>query len=201
MGGGALLLSSALACPGPARRARAEQPALFPDDRTLGSAEAPITIIEYSSLTCPHCARLHAEALPKIKENWVETGKARLVYRHYPLGGLALRAAALADCIEGERFFSFLDVLFKSQERWSQSKDQIKSLSALARLAGLSQERVDACLNDQSAMDRILVRARDGQQTYDVESTPTLIINGRKVEGARPYPEMEAILKEIAPQG
>ncbi len=177
--------------------ARAEALAIFPDDRILGPADAPITIIEYSSLTCPHCAVLHREALSEIKETWIADGRARLVFRHFPLDALALRAAAVADCIEGERFFGFLDLLFKSQERWAKSNPPLKVLGQMARLAGMSQEKFESCANDEAQMDRILERRQDGMQTYDVKSTPTLIINGRKVEGARDFDHFEKIFKEI----
>ncbi len=181
----------------PPGSARAEEMAIFEDDRILGSAEAPITIIEYSSLTCPHCAAFHADALPKIKETWIAEGKVRLVYRHFPLDALALRAAAVADCIEGERYFGFLDFLFKSQKRWAKSKNQLKTLGQMARLAGMSQEKFESCAADETEMDRILERRQDGVQTYDVKSTPTLIINGRKVEGTRGFEYLEKIFKQI----
>ncbi len=177
--------------------ARAEGQTIFPDDRVLGPADAPITIIEYSSLTCPHCAVLHREALSEIKKTWIADGRARLVFRHFPLNAMALRAAAVADCIEGERFFGFLDLLFKSQKRWAKSNPPLKALGQMARLAGMSQEKFESCANDKAEMDRILERRQDGMQTYDVKSTPTLIINGRKVEGARDFDYLEKILKEI----
>ena len=177
--------------------ARAQAQTIFPDDRILGPADAPITVIEYSSLTCPHCAALHRDALPKIKETWIAEGKVRIVFRHFPLDAMALRAAAVADCIEGERFFGFLDLLFKSQKRWAKSNPPLKALGQMARLAGMSQEKFESCANDEAEMDRILERRQDGTQTYDVKSTPTLIINGRKVEGARDFDHFEKIFKEI----
>lgn len=183
--------------PGPSR---AGEMALFEDDRIMGSAAAPITIIEYSSLTCPHCAAFHADALPQIKETWIADGRARLVYRHFPLGGIALRAAAVANCIEGARYFGFLDLLFKGQKRWAKSGDPLKALGQMARLAGLSQEEFEACANDEAEMDRILERRQDGIQSYGVQSTPTLIVNGRKVEGARSFEYLERIFKEIVPE-
>ena len=196
--------ASALVAPAPtglhAGAARAEAQTIFPDDRILGPADAPITIIEYSSLTCPHCATLHAEAWPEIKETWIAEGTARLVFRHFPLDAMALRAAAVADCIEGERFFGFLDLLFKSQKRWAKSNPPLKVLGQMARLAGMSQEKFDACVNDEAQMDRILERRQDGMRTYDVKSTPTLIINGRKVEGTRDFDYYEKIFKEIVPE-
>ncbi len=178
---------------------RAGEIALFPDDRILGSTDAPITIIEYSSLTCPHCAAFHRDALPKIKETWIADGRARLVYRHFPLDAPALRAAAVANCIEGERYFGFLDLLFKSQKRWAKAENPLKALGQMARLAGMSQEKFEACANDEAEIDRILARRQDGAQTYEVQSTPTLIVNGRKVESARSFEYLEKIFKEIVP--
>ncbi len=181
----------------PPRPARAGEMTIFEDDRILGSAQAPITIIEYSSLTCPHCAAFHADALPQIRETWIADGRARLVYRHFPLDAVALRAAAVANCIEGARYFGFLELLFKSQKRWAKSADPLKALGQMARLAGLSQEKFEACANDEAEMDRILERRQDGIQSYGLQSTPTLIVNGRKVEGARSFEYMEKIFKEI----
>jgi protein-disulfide isomerase len=183
----------------PAGPARAAEMAIFEDDRFLGSAEAPITIIEYSSLTCPHCASFHAGALPQIKETWIADGRVRLVYRHFPLDAAALRAAAVANCIEGERYFGFLDLLFKSQKRWAKPGGELKGLGQMARLAGMSQEKFEACANDEAEMDRILKRRQDGIQTYRVESTPTLIINGDKFEGPRSFSALERRFKEIVP--
>ncbi len=195
--GGIAALAGFWLPPGPAR---AGKMAIFEDDRILGSAEAPITIIEYSSLTCPHCASFHADALPQIKETWIADGRVRLVYRHFPLDGAALRAAAVANCMEGARFFGFLDLLFKSQKRWAKSSDPLKALGQMARLAGLSQEKFEACANDEAEMDRILKRRQDGIETYGVESTPTLIVNGRMVNGARSFDYMEKIFKDIVPE-
>ncbi len=183
----------------PPSPARAEEMALFEDDRILGSADAPITIIEYASLTCSHCAAFHADTLPQIKATWIADGRVRLVYRHFPLDAPALRGAAVANCIEGARYFGFLDLLFKSQKRWAGSGDPLKALGQMARLAGLSQEKFEACANDEAEMDRILERRQDGVQSYGVQSTPTLIVNGRKVEGARSFEYLEKIFKEIVP--
>lgn len=194
----ATVLVSTGAVPWFARVSRAEELKLFPDDRVLGDSDAPVTIIEYSSLTCSHCAAFHQDTLPQIKETWIDEGKAKLVYRHFPLDGLALRAAAVANCIEGERHFSFLDILFKSQRRWAKASDPIKAIGQMARLAGLSKDKFETCVNDQAEMDRILARRQDGAQTYGVQSTPTLIINGQKVEGARSFKYLSTLIENAA---
>jgi protein-disulfide isomerase len=194
--GGIAALAAIWLPPSPARAA--EMP-LFEDDRILGSMDAPITIIEYSSLTCPHCAAFHRDTLPQIKETWIADGRVRLVYRHFPLDAPALRAAAVANCIEGERYFGFLDLLFKSQKRWAKAANPLKALGQMARLAGMSQEKFEACANDEAEIDRILVRRQDGAQTYEVNSTPTLFVNGQKVTSARSFEYLEKIFKKIVP--
>ena len=173
---------------------------LFDDDHILGKADAPITIIEYASLTCPHCAKFDEETLPKIKANWIDTGKARLVFRHFPLDGLALRAAMVSDCIDGDRHFSFLNALFRGQKQWAQAKDPIEALSQIAALAGLNKERFQACVTDDSQANAILQRRKDAETTYGVNSTPTFIINGHKVEGALGYEAFDKILVEAEGQ-
>lgn len=167
-------------------------------DRVIGDADAPITIIEYASLTCPHCASFHTETLPQLKSEWLDEGKARLVYRHYPLDRLALRAAMVTDCLEKDRaFFGLLGTLFKSQQDWARADDPIAALQKHARLAGLSEERFNSCIEDEEIMDAILVKLEQARETYEVQSTPTFFINGRKVEGNRSYEDFAAILEDV----
>lgn len=197
----------------PATRARSAGTPIHDDDRVLGAADAPITLIEYASLTCPHCADFHIKdeaaeksgekkhtgVLKEIKKTWIADGKVRLVYRHFPLDGLALRAAAVANCIEGDRYFAFLDILFENQRQWAANPDPLKVLGQYAKLAGLSQERFDACANDQAEMDKILTRAQEGRAAYNVNSTPTVIVNDKKFEGERSFERLEAAFRKIVP--
>lgn len=173
---------------------------LFDDDHILGAADAPATIIEYSSLTCPHCASFHRGTLPQLKANWVETGKARLVYRHYPLDRLALYAAAVSNCIKGDGFFGFIDALFVNQERWSRSDDPVSALQQFAGLAGLNQTAFQECVQDEAAITRILEIQADGRDTYEVASTPSFVVNGQRVVGAHSYEEFEAVLQKYVPE-
>ncbi len=186
LGGPALVGSSGL---------RAEEVPVTDSDRILGSPEAPITIIEYASLTCPHCASFHADILPGIKKNWIESGKARLVYRDFPLDGLALRAAALAGCTEGARYFSFIDMLYRGQRQWSRASDPVAALAQIARLAGIDQVTFDACISDKEELDRILQGQIKAKEAFDIQSTPSFIINGEKVEGARSGQQFQKLLE------
>lgn len=171
---------------------------IFDDDRILGDPAAPVTILEYSSLTCPHCAAFHRDTLPKVKAEWIDSGRARLVYRHYPLDQVALRAAAAANCISGDGFFGFMEVLFQNQEKWAGSNDPLRAIAQYAALAGLDGATYEKCLNDEAAIDRILAKQADGRDKFNVTSTPTFIINGRPVAGNRPYDEFKSILEEAA---
>jgi len=173
---------------------------LFADDRIFGDAEAPITIIEYSSLTCPHCAKFHKETLPDVKDNWVDSGKVRIVYRHFPLDGLALRAAMVTNCLDDERYFTFLEALFPGQKLLAQASDPVKALSQIAALAGLKSERFEACIEDESQANAILERRKHGEATDDIGATPTFIVNGRKVEGALGYEAFSKVLEEAEGQ-
>jgi protein-disulfide isomerase len=171
---------------------------LFDDDRILGDPAAPVTILEFSSLTCPHCAAFHRETLPQVKSEWIESGRARLVYRHYPLDQVALRAAAVTNCIPGDGFFGFLDVLFANQEKWAHSQDPFTVVGQYAALAGLDKATFDACLNDTAAIDRILEKQSDGTAKYNIASTPTFVVNGTPVVGNRSYEEFNGALEAAA---
>lgn len=166
-------------------------------ERVLGKAEAPIVITEYASLTCPHCARFHKETLPRIKAAYIDTGKAKLIYRDFPFDGLALRAAAMARCAPQERYFAVIETLFAQQESWSRAKDPLVALGNIGKLAGMSQATVDACFKDTKLMDSIVQIRLDGEKTHGVDSTPTFIIGGKKVSGAEPFETFDKLLKSL----
>jgi protein-disulfide isomerase len=158
-------------------------------DLVLGKADAPNTIIEYSSLTCPHCAGFHTETLPKIKKELVETGKAKLVYRDFPLDGVAMGAAMLARCMPVDRYFPFLDMLFSSQKQWAYAQNPMAALQTMARLAGLSDDRSKACMTDQATMAAMQAKQTEAEQKYKINSTPQFVVNGKVLQGALPYDE------------
>jgi len=171
---------------------------LFEDDHILGEASAPVTIIEYASLTCPHCAAFHEETYPQIKSEWIDTGRARFVFRHYPLDNLALRAAAVSECIKGNGFFGFLDVLFANQQKWAQAPDPLAAIGQYAALAGLDKDSVQACASDETTINRILERQSDGGSRYGIASTPSFMVNGTPVVGARGYDDFKSVLETAA---
>ena len=203
-GGGAYALvgnKMAVAANDPAARlqlAASDDAGVFPDDKVKGSEDAPITMIEFASLTCPHCARFHSQVLPDLKQ-WVDDGKVRMVYRHFPLDQLALRGAALANCLEGPQFFGFIDLLFTNQRKWATAQDPIAALSKLAGQAGMDAATAEACMTDEAEITKILERMTEGRDTYQVAATPTVIINGRKLEGAADAATLNQLFEELAP--
>jgi protein-disulfide isomerase len=154
------------------------------DDRILGKPDAPITIVEYASLTCPHCAHFQAEVLPEIKKQWIDTGKAKLVLRDFPLDEEALRAAMIARCAPPARYYAFADTFFAAQDKWVRERDYQGALAKLARLGGMGKEEFDACLKNKQLEDSIVESRFVASKTLDVNSTPTFFINGNKFTGA-----------------
>jgi protein-disulfide isomerase len=180
-----VVMASVLAGLSGIARAQAAEPQVTADDRILGKADAPVTIIEYASLTCPHCAAFEKEILPKIKTEWIDTGKAKLVFRDFPLDGSALKAAIVARCAPPERFYGFIGVLFAQQGTWGIAQDPVPGITRIAKLGGMSDDQVQACLKDDALQNRILAGRLAAEQQYQVESTPTFFINGKKVVGAK----------------
>lgn len=190
--GAVILTIAALAAP--ALRAQDSVPGA-PEDRVLGKPEAPITILEYASLTCPHCAAFDAETLPKLEKDWIDTGKAKLIFRDFPFDATALKAAVLARCAGPEKFYGFVDMLFKSQATWAHGADPDAALLRIAKLGGVPEAKYKSCQEDKKIADSILAGRLYAEQTLKVESTPSFFINGHKVVGNQPYEKFEEVLK------
>lgn len=192
----ALLASAPVAVAAPAFAYHVGAPHVG-EEMILGDPVAPVTIIEYSSLTCPHCASFHKNTLAKIKERYIDSGEARLIYRDFPFDRAALLAAAMARCAGSARFFSFLDVLFRTQETWGRSQQPAEALAKVGRLGGLQPAAIDACFADQSLLDSILDSRLTGAQKFDISSTPTFIINGEKLIGAQPFERFAEVIDRM----
>lgn len=165
-------------------------------DRVLGNPEAPVTIIEYSSMTCPHCASFHNDTLPKIVEEYIDTGKAKLIFRDFPFGPLAKAAAMVSRCVDEDSYHGFLTVLFRSQAQWSQSSAPAADLERMARFAGLSKANFDACIRNQELLAGIEQKAAEDGEKYDIQSTPTFLIDDTKITGAAPYETFKTAIDE-----
>ena len=179
--------------------AKSEEKAYAAGEMALGSEEAPVTVIEYASMTCPHCAAFHADTFDELKEKYINSGKVRFVFREFPLDGLALRAAMLARCSGEERFFAMIDVLFRQQKSWARAESPLAALARIARLGGISQERFNACMADQSLADLVLQNRMTGEREYKVASTPTFIVNGEQYSGEQSLEQFDEILSKYLP--
>lgn len=162
-------------------------------EMALGEADAPVTIVEYASMTCGHCANFHRNTLPAIKENYIDTGKARLIMREFPFDPRAEAGFMLARCSD-DKYFSMIDVLFQQQSNWVQAESARDALLQIARLAGFSQESFEACLTNQQLLDDVRSVRKRAADDFGVDATPTFFINGNKYSGALTVAEMSAII-------
>lgn len=156
-------------------------------EMALGQKDAPVTMIEYASLGCPHCAAFHHETLPTLKKEYIDTGKLKLIYRDFPLGTPALAASMIARCAGPEKYFGFVEIFFRSQAQWAHAQDPLPALAKVARFGGMSQKDVDACLKSQPILAGIRRVAAQAQEKFQVNSTPTFIIGDEVINGAMPY--------------
>lgn len=172
------------------------------ETRVMGNADAPVTIVEYSSLACSHCAKFHANTLPKIKKNYIDTGKVKLIYRDYPIGGTAYAAAMMARCAKPERYFQFIEVLFSNQDSWARSKDPPKALARIGKLGGMGQADFDKCIKNEALFNGLRKVQLEATEKLDVNATPSFFVRGgtnsegEKISGAQPYEVFEKAINK-----
>ena len=178
---------------GPVDMAKAMAPGVLPE-MTMGDAKAPVTIIEYMSMTCPHCARFNNETFPSIKTKYIDTGKVRWVLREFPLDPQAAAAIMLARCAPNDGYFPMVDMLFKQQMVWATSNDVRGSLLQLSKLAGFTQASFEACLTNQKLLDDVQATKQKGVTDFGVASTPTFLVNGGRYAGEMSVDIMSALI-------
>lgn len=166
-------------------------------DRVLGRDDAPITIIEYASMTCDHCAAFHNRALPDVKKQLIETGKARLVYRDMPWDGVALKAAKLARCAPEDKYFEVVETIFRTHDTWAHGPDPLKGLKDIAAAAGMDEKRVQDCLASEPLELAIVQKQQEGRRVFGVNSTPYFVFM-KAGERQQRYPEFEEIFRQFA---
>jgi protein-disulfide isomerase len=202
----ALIAAAALlgSAPGALAQPTAEElmrPGPLPDI-VLGKADAPVTIIEYASMTCPHCAAFSKATFPQLKTKYIDTGKVRFIFREFPLDELAAAAAMLARCIDkenGEKAIAVIDVLFASQDKWA-VRNPLPQLQQITKQAGMSQQAFEACLADQKLYNDVLAMRERGAKEYKVESTPTLFVNGKMQKGGVSFEELAKLIDPLLPK-
>ncbi len=164
-------------------------------DMAMGNPDAPVTIVEYSSLSCPHCAEFHKEVLPELKSEYIDTGKVRYIVREFPLNDAALAGSVIARCLDPSRYFAFINLLFSRQADWAfQKGDAITPLKAFAKQAGLPEDKINQCLTDMALQKKIL-DIRDRGDKEGVNATPTLFVNGKPIKGAATLQVLAAAMK------
>jgi len=192
------ILSIVLAAPGPVSADAKSGLAITKGDRILGNPDAPITIVEYASLTCPHCAHFANDVLPELKKKWIDPGKVKLVFRDFPLDEPALRAAMIARCAPPDRFYAYVDTFFAAQDKWVMARDYREALARLVKLGGMSQNEFENCLKDTALENKIVEGRLVASKELDVGSTPTFFINGTKFAGAPTLEEFDKVLSSLA---
>ena len=167
-------------------------------EMSIGKEDAPVTIVEYMSMTCPHCAAFHRETFDAIKEKYVDTGKVRFILREFPLDNKAVAAIMLARCAPEGQGFPLVSALFKSQMTWATAADARGALLQMSKLAGFTQETFEACLTNQKLLDDVLKVRETGGKDFGVDSTPTFFINGQRYAGGMSVEEMSTIIDAAA---
>jgi protein-disulfide isomerase len=168
-------------------------------DMALGPANATVTITEYASMTCPHCATFNETVFPKIKSEYIDTGKVRYVFREFPLDIKAAAGSMLSRCIakeDGAKYFAVTDMLFKQQNDWVM-KNTTETLTRIGKQAGLSQQAVEDCLKDQALLDKIAADQKYAAEVLKVDSTPTFFLNGEKIKGETSFEEFDKRIKSL----
>jgi len=168
-------------------------------DMALGPANAQVTVTEFASMTCPHCAAFNENVFPKIKSEYIDTGKIRYVFREFPLDIKAAAGAMLARCIakdDAGKYFAVTDLLFRQQADWAM-KNTAETLMRIGKQAGLSQEAVENCLKDQSLLDKIAADQKYAAEILKVNSTPTFFINGEMIRGETSFEEFDKKIKSL----
>ena len=163
----------------------------------LGNKDAKVTVIEYSSMTCIHCANFHKEVYPKIKENYIDTNKIKFIFRDFPLDKQALFGSVLAKCAPKEKYFDFVKLILNTQKKWIASDNTFQDkLKNIGKLAGLNENKINTCFKDEQIVDNILKSRSDAEKKYNITSTPSLIINEKKYS-AMSYETFEKIIENL----
>ncbi len=184
------------------RPARADDPPLADlmqpnplGEMAMGDEKAPITVIEYASMTCPHCAHFSEATFPELKTKYIDTGKVRFMFREFPLDQLAAAGFILARCAGPDKYFPIIETLFATQKEWVVQRP-LAPLTAIAKQAGLSQEAFEACLDNKVMLEGIEKVRNQAAEKFGVNATPTFFVNGKRLSGALSMEELE---KEFAP--
>jgi len=167
------------------------------DELAMGPADAKVVVVEYASMSCGHCARFHEDVFPELKKKYIDTDKVRFVFREFPLDNRAAAASMLARCVGGDKTFPMISVLFETQEDWAYVRSSpLPKLFEIAKQAGFTQEKFNACLKDDALLKKLTERRQRASTVFGVNSTPTFFVNGQRMKGAT---SLEAFSEVIDP--
>ena len=178
----------------------ADTPKAWGDLVVLGTDNAPVKIKVFSSLTCPHCANFHIKIVSEIKKKYVESGKVQVIFIDFPLDQAAFNASKLLHCLDQKKQIAFLDTIYENQNEWTTGStiDEINNnLKKIVNILGISSTRFDKCLNDEVISDKILNGRIDWHQKYSINSTPTIIINEKKLEGSASFKNIKKKIEKL----
>lgn len=169
------------------------------ENYALGSSNAPVTIFEFASYSCSHCSAFYKNVMPKLKKNYINTGKVRFIYIDFPSNRYDLMGGALAHCVPPAQYYPFVKTLFANAGTWIRAPKPEKVIIQYAALAGLSGEKAKACMKDSKLLDALVARRTDAIKNYGLQATPTFIFNGSedKIVGSVPYEEFAARIEKI----
>ena len=163
----------------------------------LGSEDAKVTIIEYASMTCSHCANFHADVFPKINEKYIKTNKVKFIFRDFPLDKQALFASILARCAPKDRYFDFIKLIFETSKKWISTEDQFMyKLKNIGKMGGLNNETIEGCFKNEVLVDQVINSRTNGEKQYAITSTPSFIINEKKYT-AMSFRQFEKVLDDL----
>ena len=165
-------------------------------EQSFGSADAPVTVIEYASVTCGHCRNFHLTTWPALKEKYVDTGRVRFIIREFPFDPRASAGFMLARCSGEDNWYATLDLLYRSQEQWARASDATGALKSIMGMTGMSGDEVESCLTDQALLDKITAVAETGKK-LGVDSTPTFFVNGKPYKGSMTIEQFGEILDPL----
>tara|TARA_B100000749_G_scaffold276514_1_gene263836 strand:- start:276 stop:878 length:603 start_codon:yes stop_codon:yes gene_type:complete len=166
-------------------------------EKFLGDNNAKITIIEYASMTCDHCANFHKNIFPEIYEKYIQTGKVKFIFRDFPLDKQALFAAILANCAPKEKYFDFVKLIFNTTEKWISVEDEfLKKLKNIGKMGGLSNDQIESCFRDENMVDLAINSRSNGEKKFNITSTPSFIINGKKYSSMT-FEQFEKVLDNL----
>ena len=171
-------------------------------DHTMGNPKAPLTVLEYAAPTCPHCAHFDMDIFPQFKQQYIDTGKVYYVFRVFPLNGVDVAAASIAECMPEDNYFPFLDLLYRNQPKWDPDGYQIPDVRAalkqMGNIVGLSGDKVDSCIGDQAEGKKIEQIGQEATTKYDVSGTPTFVFEGQP-QTHGPFEDFQELKKYIDP--